>query len=495
MELLLIVFGMLRDVSDESAAAIFHRKAERRRLMQVCPTFAAACRGTPSLWSDIVVQLPELGRLFHTTEYSIQNQLHLSRNRPLRIVFDAPFTTAPDSERHKIWEMLKATTVRVRWHALYFVGHRHCEGGYSCPHAVFTDLDSNILLTTQSLRTFSLTFENPGQRCRAFHRPIAIDASPIQSLTCWVPFERVLDLTANNFLQLPLPQLLCLEITNEPTSFWPHLLNACTHLNTLVWWSTCYPGVVGGPKRSMTSLRSLILHSVSDLPPVVAPEITRLVVKDRCTDFTNDILTEILGFAAAAPAIRDLDLLVSPVSNAELAIIMDRCKEVAFFRLSSGGETRTDAYVKLTSRALGGYLQAPHNRLLEVQFSHHPPSNNRKARARERFDRLVSVGVSRGLTVTFDIDFYRLKVITGIRYFNYNDNSVDTRRLTAENNLDSALIVVGHSMVNGGRDTVLQLVLVLRDRFAAFRIRDNGLLIHGCMHYDVTMTIFTAQNK
>ncbi|KAJ7818882.1 hypothetical protein B0H13DRAFT_1922018, partial [Mycena leptocephala] len=114
MEVLLIVFGMLRDVSDESAAAIFHRKAERRRLMQVCPTFAAACRGTPSLWSDIVVQLPELGRLFHTTEYSIQNQLHLSRNRPLRIVFDAPFTTAPDSERHKIWEMLKATTVRVR---------------------------------------------------------------------------------------------------------------------------------------------------------------------------------------------------------------------------------------------------------------------------------------------------------------------------------------------------------------------------------------------
>ncbi|KAJ7818877.1 hypothetical protein B0H13DRAFT_1922013 [Mycena leptocephala] len=171
MEVLLIVFGMLRDVSDESAAAIFHRKAERRRLMQVCPTFAAACRGTPSLWSDIVVQLPELGRLFHTTEYSIQNQLHLSRNRPLRIVFDAPFTTAPDSERHKIWEMLKATTVRVRWHALYFVGHRHCEGGYSCPHAVFTDLDSNILLTTQSLRTFSLTFENPGQRCGAFHAP------------------------------------------------------------------------------------------------------------------------------------------------------------------------------------------------------------------------------------------------------------------------------------------------------------------------------------
>jgi hypothetical protein len=242
----------------------------------------------------------------------------------------------------------------------------------------------------------------------------------------------------------------------------------------------------------MTSLRSLILHSVSDLPPVVAPEITRLIVKDRCTDFTNDILTEILGFAAAAPAIRDLDLLVSPVSNAELAIIMDQCKEVAFFRLSSGGETRTDAYVKLTSRALDGYIQAPENRLLEVQFSHHPPSNNRKARARERFDRLVSVGASCGLTITFNIDFYRLKVITNIRYFNHN---VDTRRLTVENNLNSALIVVRHSIVKKGRDTVLQLVIVLRDRSAALRIRDNGLLIHGRINYDVTMTIFTTQNN
>jgi hypothetical protein len=111
MEVLLIVFSMMRVVGDESAASIFERKAERRRLMQTCPTFAVVCRATPSLWSDIVVQLPELGRLFHTTVFSVQNQLQLSKNRPLRIVFNAPFTTAPNSERHKIWEMLKATTV------------------------------------------------------------------------------------------------------------------------------------------------------------------------------------------------------------------------------------------------------------------------------------------------------------------------------------------------------------------------------------------------
>ncbi|KAJ7914109.1 hypothetical protein B0H13DRAFT_1873324 [Mycena leptocephala] len=455
MEILLIVFGMLRVVGDESAASIFERKAERRRLMQVCPTFAVVCRVTPSLWSNIVVQLPELGRLFHTTEFSVKNQLQLSKNRPLRIVFNAPFTTAPNSERHKIWEMLKLTTVRARWHALYFVGYRHCEYGYSCPHAVFAD--SNLLLTATNLHTFSLTFENPRQRCAVFHRPLVIDAFRIQNLTCWVPFERLLYLTAKNFLQPPLPRLLHLEITNEPTSFWAHLLNSCTHLETLIWRSTRYPGVLGGSKPSITSLRSLILHNVGDLPPVAAPGITKLVVKDKDVNFTNDIFMDILGSAAAAPAIRELDLLDSPVSNFELASIMDRCKDVAIFRLSSRWETRTEAYVRLTSQALCGYLRAPANRLLEVQFSHYPPSNNRKARAREHFDRLLSVGVSRGLTVTFDVDFYRLKVFTSLKYFDYNRNSVNTRQLAADNDLESALIVVDPSMVNQGQRTVLQV--------------------------------------
>jgi hypothetical protein len=236
------------------------------------------------------------------------------------------------------------------------------------------------------------------------------------------------------------------------------------------------------------------LHNVGDLPPVAAPEITKLVVKDRDVDFTNNIFTEILGSAAAAPAVRELDLLDSPVSNFELAKIMDRCKDVAIFRLSSGCETRTEAYVRLTSRALCGYLEAPANRLLEVQFSHYPPSNNRKARAREHFDRLLSVGASRGLTVTFDVNFYRLKVFTSLHYFNYNRSSVNTRQLMADNDLESALIV-NPTMVNQGQRTVVQLVFVLRHRSAAFRIRDNGLLISGCMHHDVTMTVFTAQNN
>jgi hypothetical protein len=174
-------------------------------------------------------------------------------------------------------------------------------------------------------------------------------------------------------------------------------------------------------------LRSLILHNIVDLPPIVSPQPTKLVIKDKYRQFTNAVFTEILGFAAAAPAIRELDLLDSPVSNSELADIMERCEHLAIFRVSSGGETRTDAYTKLISRVLSGYLHAPATRLLGIEFSHHPPSNNRKARAREQFDRLVSVGMSRGLTISFDIEFYRLKVLTNPRHYNYHRNPVDMR--------------------------------------------------------------------
>lgn len=148
-------------------------------------------------------------------------------------------------------------------------------------------------------------------------------------------------------------------------------------------------------------------------------------------------------------------------------------------------------YTKLTSRALSGYLHAPATRLLEVQFSHHPPYNNRKARAREQFDRLVSVGTSRGLTISFDVEFYRLKVLTNSRHYNYNRNSVDMRRIVADNALESALITFKQSLVFLGQRSMLELVFVLRDGSVASRIQSNGLTIHGDMHYNINMSIFT----
>jgi hypothetical protein len=259
----------------------------------------------------------------------------------------------------------------------------------------------------------------------------------------------------------------------------------------LEWRSSNHAGVAGGHHQSLTTLRSLILHNIVDLPPVVSPQLTKLVVKDKYRQFTNAVLTEILGFAAAAPAIRELDLLDSPVSNSELADIMERCEHLAIFRVSSAGETRTDVYTKLTSRALSGYLHAPATRLLEVQFSHHPPSNNRKVRAREQFDRLVSVGTSRGLTISFDVEFYRLKVLTKPRHHNHSRNSVDMRRIFADNALESALITFKQSLIFQGQNPMLELVFVLRDRSVASRIRSNGLTIHGDTHYTINMSSFT----
>ncbi|KAJ7911726.1 hypothetical protein B0H13DRAFT_1875561 [Mycena leptocephala] len=481
MEVLIIVFAMFGNARDESATSIFDRKAERRRLVQLSLTIASVCRATRSLWSDIYVQLPELGRPFHTTEFSIQNQLHLSKSRLLRIVFNTPFTAAPNSQRNKIWEMLKAIAVRSRWYALHFVGPRHYEGGHSCLHAVFTN--SDILLTAPSLRIFGLTIENPRRRCGVFHWPIPIDALRIQRSTYWVPSERFLYLTPGNFLQHPPPSSTELSRNHERGYLLLGISSAFLHTSEEI-------GVLGGSKRSVMSLQSLILHNIGDLPPVVAPEIAKLIVKDRDTDFMKDILTEILGSAMAAPVIQEVDLLDSPISNAlELASIMDRCQNV---RGGGRGQIRTDAYV--TSRALCRYLEAPANRVLEVQFSCHPPSNNRKAPARVRFGRLISIGTSRGLTITFDVEFYSLKVVTKVQYFNSLKNSENTRRLVAESNLGSALIVVNHSRVNQGGRTALQLVLVLQDRSVAFRIHNNGLSIHNHIHYDITMTIFSGNS-
>jgi hypothetical protein len=313
-----------------------------------------------------------------------------------------------------------------------------------------------------------------------------------------VPFERLLYVTPTTFLQLPLPRLTFLEIINEVNSAWTvHLLNSCTHLKTLVWRSNRVAGVIGGSKRSLASLQCLILHSISDLPLIVAPGITKLAIKDKDRWFTNQILTEILGTSASAPSIRELDLLDSPVTNLELSSIMDRCGNLVIFKLWSGGDIRTEAYKRLARRARVGYLNAPSDRLLEVQFSKHPPLNSSKARARECFQTLVSIGTLQGLTVRFDVDFYRLRVTTNLRTFDFKLDSADVRRLVADNELGSALIVVDHLTVSrDGGHNLFQFVLVLREKSVAERIRDNGLWVRNHFHDDVRMVYFRSlQNK
>jgi hypothetical protein len=91
--------------------------------------------------------------------------------------------------------------------------------------------------------------------------------------------------------------------------------------------------------------------NIVNLPPVVSPQLTKLVVKDKYRQFTNAVLTEILGFAAAVPTIQELNFLGSPVSNSELADIMEQCEHLVIFRVSSRGETQMDVYTKLTSPA------------------------------------------------------------------------------------------------------------------------------------------------
>ncbi|KAJ7844551.1 hypothetical protein B0H13DRAFT_2096393 [Mycena leptocephala] len=481
-EVLDSIFDISVNDRDESAASVLNRKVARAHLMATCKTFALVCRSMKSLWSNIVT--------FYATLKSVKNQLIWSGTHPLRILFDMPLTSSPDSNAAKIWETLKSGPIRRRWHSLYFVARRYCEPGYNCPHSLFAGTD--LLLTAGKLRVLSLTSENPIQRCSVFHRPIPIDASRIESLTCWVPFERQLHVTPVNFLRPPLTHLTFLEIINEIDSSWLHLLSSCTGLKTLVWRSKRLAVVNGGWKTPLESLESLVLYNVRDLPPIVAPGITRLAIKDKDTEFSDSLFTEIYGSSAAAPSMRELDLLESPVSNAELALIMERCRGLTIFRLSSGNETRTQAYERLALRARYGYLNAPGNRLMEVEFSTAPPSNNRKAKAREHFEALASIGTVRGLTVDFDIDFYRLTVRTNLQNLNCSIKSADVRRIVEDNGLGSALIVVQHSKINGERYALFQLVLVLREKAIADRLFCNGLWVRNQFHRDVSMATFRS---
>jgi hypothetical protein len=129
---------------------------------------------------------------------------------------------------------------------------------------------------------------------------------------------------------------------------------------------------------------------------------------------------------------------------------------------------------------------------MEVQFSTGPPSNSRKAKAREHFETLASIGTVRGLTISFDIDFYRLKVTTKLQNLNCSIKSADVRRIVADNELGSALIVVQHSKIDGERYALFQLVLVLREKAVADRLFRDGLWVRDQFHGDVSMAIFRS---
>ncbi|KAJ7868884.1 hypothetical protein B0H13DRAFT_2280891 [Mycena leptocephala] len=229
----------------------------------------------------------------------------------------------------------------------------------------------------------------------------------------------------------------------------------------------------------MESLRSLVLYNITDLPDILTPHITKLAVKDPTRHFTSEIFANLIGLSSGE-SIRELDLLISPITNVELNKILNRCTYLDTFRLSSGSEVRTAVYQRFEAIARRGYLSTPDNRILEIQFSHHPPQNYCYAQARASFDSLGQLGTHRSLTITFPRKIYRFKVLTNIRCFDCRKSSSDMKSLLKDNDLDSAILVVDHSPDS------LAFVLVLRDEDVANRIFNTGIWILNSLHKDIS---------
>ncbi|KAJ7602352.1 hypothetical protein DFH06DRAFT_1152843 [Mycena polygramma] len=459
---------------DLSANSIISGAKDIRNILLSCKHFRAICRTVPEAWINIPA-IPPASIHVDVAPIWFENAIHLSRNRPLRIVYKLPLAVSvgpPFSDALRIWNVL--FTHRPRWEAFHLIGSRRCHLPFVCvKHLAAT---ANFTHSTPNLRALTVNTPSRPFACPQHppNDPVLVHVEKLQTLSsCFA-----LELPVAGPLNLPIPTLYAdlvrLDLDKQPLFTWQHILKYAPRLDELVWRSgNTIVDPAGSTTILLPLLRRLELESVHPLPPISTPGLQELIVTDQQTAFDQDKFNALVGSGPTHP-LRVLDLLHNPIPNYDINLLLAKCQDLTYISMDTLNRDRSTCFEKLTDRIALAYATDRIPRLRVVQFSSVPTFTV----TLNRFQPLMRLGSLIGPTLIIHDAVFRV-ICKGCRgRFLPNDPS-ELDKFRFENKLDGRLVTIVKKGVDYDLADAFCIILIFSDHTAAAECTRGSVRYRG----------------
>ncbi|KAJ7175666.1 hypothetical protein C8R46DRAFT_1030702 [Mycena filopes] len=462
-----ILASVARD-RDNNLRSVVERLVDRYHIMATCHTFAILTRATSEMWANFYFAKPHKNNPFvPPTAHKFHAKRALAKSKLLQIAWALPIELDPTGPNAVIWADIIQT--KAQWRSLFLHAPSTCSAASMCPLGIMSAHPS--VSTAPALRQLGVITENCLRDCHHSHPQLTVNAAQMEV------YVEPTETTQNAF-----KGLTTLDVGCHRSPDWESILSLSSNLHTLRWragnsgWSN---------KTVMGGLRELAIYVLTEMPPVVAPNLETLIIADSRFGITSDEITSIIGRTGDVPTLRVLNLLNNPSTNAETSNIIKRCSKVQIVRIHGSHEQRTQIYRQLEARAILGYLRNNQRRLLIVHFSVSPPNNAGYAAARRSLARLQSRGFTDKEKIRFNLPVYRARVPGCTGPFNHAPDGPDV------NNMHLPWVRPvrgdrGQRVIEGkARPPRYSLILAFTDANERARIMDHGVMVNGAMKTQV----------
>ncbi|KAK7001017.1 hypothetical protein R3P38DRAFT_2796502 [Favolaschia claudopus] len=331
---------------------VYGNELLRDRLRQICMKFEEIVNGLPVLWTFIVLETEDENHKrrykLDTSELSVHNHISKSLGRPLHVAFNLAVHPARVDNASRLWNALLATS--GRWSSLFIRGAGTCTKESICVEALLGG-DAMERATRLDIVEITKTINIP---CPTTHKRVRLCSSKIQMFRSTV---------LTDVAVIPSSTLRYLSIASDQRDLnWSHVFSSCANLSQLRWH--IITDIPSSPMITMPSLQRLTLWTLRHLPPIFAPNLTRLEVFDGLVPLDTQVIAK---FAGSPNRLTTLILPTNPVTNSGLLGILEECPQIQRL-IASGVEPRTRVYNALSRKVLFQLRMNEEHRLTGIAF-------------------------------------------------------------------------------------------------------------------------------
>ncbi|KAK7006378.1 hypothetical protein R3P38DRAFT_3214431 [Favolaschia claudopus] len=331
---------------------IYENELLRDTLIQICMKFEAVVNGLPVLWTFIMLETEdEINKRpckLDASVISVHNHIAKSLGRPLHVAFNLAVLPARVDDAFRSWNALLATS--GRWSSLFVRGAGTCAKESICVEAL---LGGDVLgrATRLGIVDIAKRLDIP---CPKTHKPVRMCSSKVMLFRSTLPTDIAVS---------PSSTLRYLSIVSDQRDLnWSHFFSSCPNLSQLRWHGKVdFPS---SPSITMPSLQRLTLWTLRHLPPVLAPNLTRLEVLDSLVPMDTPVIVK---FAGSPNRLTTLILPTNPVTNSGLLAILEECPHIQRL-IASGVEPRTRVYDALSRKVLFQLRMNEKHRMTGIAF-------------------------------------------------------------------------------------------------------------------------------
>ncbi|KAK7014246.1 hypothetical protein R3P38DRAFT_2787775 [Favolaschia claudopus] len=331
---------------------IYENELLRDRLHGICMKFNEVVNSVPELWTHIILEDKDASakRAYQVdgSEGSVHEHISKSTGRELHISFNLAVLPAKQDEAARTWNALHA--VSNRWISLFIRGAESCTKDSICVDAL---LGGRAMDRAKQLRIVDVAkrIDRPCQkkheRMRLCSGKLELIRSAILADVAFTPS------TCLRYIHLA---------TDQQNLNWYQFFSSCTNVSQMRWDRMC--DIPSSPIVTLPSLQRLTLWTLRHLPPIFAPNLSRLEVLDRSIPVDAQVIKK---FAVSPKLLTTLSLPNNPLTNAGLLEIFEQYPHIQRL-IASNTEPRTEVYNALSKKILFQLRTNQKNRLTGIAF-------------------------------------------------------------------------------------------------------------------------------